>query len=180
MGYIGGFDQFVLGLVQGLPAGLRSVMVFITHAGSPPVFVVLLLGITAVAYKRKMKQLLVTSVFVLMTLPLASILKTVTHRLRPDTPYVQSMLLKTYSFPSGHAYISLVVGGFMAYLAWRYLGNAWRWPVISGLVLLIFLVGLSRVYLGAHFPSDVLGGWLLGLMVLVFIRFALVSRLLRS
>jgi len=180
MGYIGWFDQFVLGLVHGLPAGLLPVMVFITHAGSPPVFTALLLGITALAYKRKMKQLFITSVFVLMTLPLASILKTVTHRLRPDTPYVQSMLLKTYSFPSGHAYISLVVGGFMAYLAWRYMRTPWRWPVISGLVLLIFLVGLSRVYLGAHFPSDVLGGWLLGLIVLVFIRFALVSRLLRS
>lgn len=179
MGYIGAFDQSVLSIVHRLPSGLHLFMVIVTNAGSPPVFIAVLLGVIAYAYMHKNKTMLIAATITLLTLPLASILKMVTHRLRPDTPYVQSMVLKTYSFPSGHAYISFVVGGFLIYWIWRTLHTNWKWAAISSLVTLILLVGLSRVYLGAHFPSDVLGGWLLALLVLAFIRFAVISRLLR-
>jgi len=63
------------------------------------------------------------------------------------------------SFPSGHAQQSLAIGGYLGFLARR----AWVWVVVAALALLI---SISRIYLGVHFPQDILGGWLIGLLLL--------------
>lgn len=69
----------------------------------------------------------------------------------------------SYGIPSTHASDSLAVWGYLAYR----LSKGWLW-VVSCVV--IFMIGLSRLYLGVHFPTDVLGGWLLGLiMIAVFL-----------
>jgi len=65
-----------------------------------------------------------------------------------------------YGLPSGHSQSSVVVWGFLA----RYLRKQWAWILA---ILLMVLVGFSRVYLGVHFPTDVLGGWALGAMILI-------------
>ena len=71
----------------------------------------------------------------------------------------------TYGFPSGHSQNALVVWGRLA--VWL----KGRWTKI-GLGVLIFLISLSRMYLGVHFPTDVLGGWLIGgLLLWALIRF---------
>jgi len=70
----------------------------------------------------------------------------------------------SYGIPSTHSSNSLA---FWGYLAYRFRKN-WLW-IVSG--VLIFLIGLSRMYLGVHFPQDVLGGWLLGTIVAyLFVR----------
>ncbi len=166
MGYIGQFDQVILHAVNKLPSSLHFFMLFITTIGSPLPCVIILLIAIWLAFRSKNKQALAAEIVLLLAMPLASIVKDITKRVRPDTPYVQSMLIKSYSFPSGHAYASLIVFGLLAYSAWFTMKSNWKWPLIVCLLLLIILVGLSRVYLGAHFPSDVLGGWLLGGMVL--------------
>ena len=89
-------------------------------------------------------------------------IKVLTRRKRPDTLYVESMRFKHFSFPSGHAYGSFLTYGFLAYLA-----ASWPGYVIAG--VLIFLIGLSRLYLGAHFPSDVVGGWALAAIALTVV-----------
>ena len=62
----------------------------------------------------------------------------------------------TFSFPSGHAMGSATLACVLIALAW---GTRWRWPVLVLAGAFAFAVGLSRVYLGVHYPSDILAGW---------------------
>ncbi|HEX2203523.1 MAG TPA: phosphatase PAP2 family protein [Longimicrobium sp.] len=62
----------------------------------------------------------------------------------------------TYSFPSGHAMGSMAFVAALAVLAWP---TRWRWWAIAAGGVFTFLVGFSRVYLGVHYPSDVVAGW---------------------
>ena len=62
----------------------------------------------------------------------------------------------SFSFPSGHAMGSATLACVLILLAWR---TRWRWPVVAAMLLFVAMVGLSRVYLGVHYPSDILAGW---------------------
>ncbi|WP_372013317.1 phosphatase PAP2 family protein [Pseudoxanthomonas sp. 10H] len=66
----------------------------------------------------------------------------------------------TFSFPSGHAMGSMTLAAVVVLLAWP---GRWRWPVLVAALAFTGLVGLSRLYLGVHYPSDVLAGWAAGL-----------------
>jgi prepilin signal peptidase PulO-like enzyme (type II secretory pathway) len=73
-----------------------------------------------------------------------------------------------YSFPSGHSMASMVFYGFLIYLIYLNIkSKKIKISLICFLVLLIMLIGLSRIYLGVHYPSDVCGGFLMGLAYLV-------------
>ena len=86
-------------------------------------------------------------------------LKLAFHRLRPD-PFFGGAKPTTYSFPSGHALISFCFYGLIAGMLSFYLEKRWQ-RVLSWCVAgtLIALIGLSRIYLGVHWPSDVLAGY---------------------
>jgi undecaprenyl-diphosphatase len=112
--------------------------------------------------------------FAMVAYAFGGLLKEFIHRTRPDTVYVTAMKFKSYSFPSAHALGATIIFGLLAYLAHRNLPPPWN-LVCPGLLLgLIFLIGVSRIYLGAHYPSDVIGGWLLGSAVLfLIVKYAL-------
>lgn len=77
-------------------------------------------------------------------------------RSRPD-PALAHVLEHSPAFPSAHAMGSMALACVVIWLAWP---TRWRWPVAAGMLLFALLVGVSRMYLGVHHPSDVLAGWL--------------------
>ena len=77
-----------------------------------------------------------------------------------------------YSFPSGHTAISTVVYGYLIYLIYNYVSNKkLKYVLISILSIIILIVGLTRIYLGVHYTSDVLGGYLLGISYLLIFTY---------
>ena len=77
-----------------------------------------------------------------------------------------------YSFPSGHAAISTVVYGYLIYLIYNYVSNKkLKYVLISILSIIVLVVGLTRIYLGVHYTSDVLGGYLLGISYLLIFTY---------
>jgi undecaprenyl-diphosphatase len=115
-----------------------------------------------------------------LTISLASIgnslLKIGFARARPEL--IEPIVVERgFSFPSGHAALSMVAYGVVAVLIWRSSIAPWaRRAAVALLGLIILAVGLSRVWLGVHYPTDVLAGWTLGaLVVLLFARFSRVA-----
>jgi membrane-associated phospholipid phosphatase len=92
-------------------------------------------------------------------------------RMRPDL-WLSITPETTYSFPSGHAMGSATLGVAVILLCWP---TRWRWPVTIVSLIFVLLVGVSRVYLGVHYPSDILAGWTAAI-AWTFGMYALVDR----
>lgn len=88
------------------------------------------------------------------------VIKILFHRARPDGGLGVE---NTFSFPSGHALIATAFYGFLVYYFWRVAKNkAQKYLCLGVGLFLILLIGASRLYLGAHYFSDVIGGYILG------------------
>ena len=100
------------------------------------------------------------------------ILKNIVQRPRPNE--LRLIDEKGYSFPSGHSMISMAFYGFIIYLIYKNMQNKYiKWTVISILSVLIILIGISRIYLGVHYTTDVLAGFLISIAYLnIVISFA--------
>lgn len=122
------------------------------------------LGLAVLAADYQMSWL---SAGVLLLLPLSEIIKMVFKRQRPESIYVEHTRIRSYSFPSGHAYSAALGSGYLIVWLTQLLSGGWL--VVAGVGLVVFglTVAGSRIYLGAHFPTDVIAGLLLGVTVLV-------------
>lgn len=106
----------------------------------------------------------------LVSIPLNLWVKTWFDRERPGEKEVRVDVLGNrfdeYSYPSGHAMVSAAFYGFLSFLVFIYMRAYWfREPLVIGLALLPVGIGLSRIYLGDHWFSDVVGGWAFGLAI---------------
>jgi membrane-associated phospholipid phosphatase len=103
-----------------------------------------------------------------LTSPISSGLKLIVGRPRPTADLVLVFRVEPgNSFPSGHAFFAVLFWGLLAYFALtRLQRRSYRMLVLSGSLAMILLTGASRVYLGAHWPSDVLGGYIFGALFL--------------
>lgn len=92
--------------------------------------------------------------------------KVILHRLRPEG--IASVVEHSFSYPSGHATIAVAFYGFVVYLIWRYTKlRKIRLGVLFPVLLVIVTIGFSRLYLGVHYLSDVMAGYLVGFLWLV-------------
>jgi membrane-associated phospholipid phosphatase len=144
--------------------GWTSFFERVTWLGNVPVLVAATAGAAALlAWKRRRMELLLLMLAVVGTEILTLGLKLGFHRERPffSDPLASE---SSYSFPSGHASVSLAVYGTIAFIAARNLANVRaRLAVLVAAGILILLIGISRLYLGVHFLTDVIAGFSLGL-----------------
>jgi membrane-associated phospholipid phosphatase len=154
-----GFDLSVRAAIHGwaFPA-LTAAMRLITTLGSEYFLVPLAVFLVWRLEKRgerKTAYLLVAGI--LTAEAVLQLLKVLIHRPRPEL-FFGLVPAETYSFPSGHAFVPAVYFGILAGI----LGAGARWR--AAVVVLAALLGFSRVYLGYHYPSDVVAGWALAVV----------------
>lgn len=161
------FDQTIQSGLRGrLPAGLTSFFKAITIFGNTSTQI----GLVALAVvlfwlkQWKAESLLMLGNGLVTSLAIVG-LKEVYQRPRPILPHLAEA--SGYSFPSGHALGAMVIFGSLFIIAWQRLPkSALKNGLLGLLATLIVLVGVSRIYLGVHYPSDVLAGFLVGYAIL--------------
>jgi membrane-associated phospholipid phosphatase len=163
------FDQTTAEQIQKLPSSWLPLMKSLSWLGEP----IIVLAIGAVSFALSVKQSLDAEAraFIMAAIAfwLGILLKFGLRRRRPNDIDIKTFGLQSYSFPSGHAFGPVIFYGLIAYLDFNYLSSPLNIVITLGIVFLIFLIGISRVYLRIHYPSDVIVGWILGLIFLVVI-----------
>jgi undecaprenyl-diphosphatase len=149
-------------LIQGMESpGLTLLMKVFTSIGSTSIVVTLALSALLFLYfvLHHRYELIFFISIVAGTAIINHILKLCFVRQRPD---LHRLIQETgYSFPSGHSMEAFALYASLAFLLWRHLSTRiGRSIVIILCVVMIILIGMSRIYLGVHYPSDVIGGYL--------------------
>ena len=138
-------------------------MKFFTNAGDPVAVVVLsavVLAVLALVIRHRGEAMLFAAVVAGAGI-LNQILKVGFHR---DRPAFHRLIEQAgYAFPSGHSMSAFAFYGAVAYLFWRHIPTRWgRGLMILAGTVMTAAIGVSRIYLGVHYPSDVIGGYLAG------------------
>ncbi len=151
-------DQTILTTInQQSTQGLDSFFVTFTELGGLIGVVAITAGILALLLlRKKYRAATIVAAGVGGAALINIILKAIFERPRPDL-WDQLIVEHSFSFPSGHAMASSALAFSIIALFWN---TRYRWFVVAGALLYILLIGLSRLYLGVHYPTDVLAGWL--------------------
>ncbi len=137
---------------------------FITNFGGA-IFLIIATIILFILIKNKKIGFSIISNLVIVTI-LNQSLKNILQRPRPNEFRIVEET--GYSFPSGHSMASMAFYGYLIYLIYKYVKNKYlKWTLIVLLGILICTIGISRIYLGVHYTSDVLGGFLISISYLV-------------
>ena len=143
---------------------LTVIMKVITNLSSAYVLIAITLG-TLIFIKNKKVGLCVAGNLIIATL-LNQLLKYIIQRPRPDG--YRLIAESGYSFPSGHSMVSMAFYGLMIYLIWKMVKNKKIKYISCGILgLLIPMIGFSRIYLGVHYASDVIGGFAISIVYLL-------------
>ena len=158
------FDtRFLLQIHQFSNPALDRVMLAITRLGNPEIvvpFTILLCFL--LLWKNYKTEAIFFFVNACGGAVLSDVLKLTFQKPRPDL-WPQLISEMTFSYPSGHALGAMVLYGFFSYvLAQRY--SRWAIAFYGIAALLIVAIGFSRLYLGVHWPTDVVGGYSVGLL----------------
>lgn len=174
---LAGFDSRIQTFLRGnFPELATLFWTKITLLGNVAVLLPICLATAIFCYRKKWK---IESYFILVSFAamgvLSTALKSIYQRPRPSIEW----LIDTtgYSFPSWHAASTLMVAGVLAILIQQHLKKpSLRRLSQLGVIVLALLVGVSRIYVGVHYPTDIIGGWLLA-TTLLYIFFPYYDRL---
>jgi len=164
------FDTVITRAIQSGHSDTRDYLAFlITTLGNGAFLTLLCIASACFLNRYKRPRAALFSLLTLLGLPLNMLLKQIVHRPRPIDTLVRILFYERGdSFPSGHAMGSTIVYGFLAYLAWTYIKDPARrrfWTTV--LILTPIAISFSRIYIGAHWFSDIVGAWIFGLIVLL-------------
>ena len=143
---------------------ITAIMKFITNFGDEIAIIVFTIVAIIVARNKKVKIAIAVNV-VLIAL-LNNIIKLIIKRPRPEGFNI--ITESGFSFPSGHSMVSTAFYGLFIYLAYKYINNKkLKYFICIVLSILIVLICISRVYLGVHYGSDVIAGFVLSIAYLI-------------
>lgn len=172
---IGGFDRVIIDAVQGMEAPrLTSTMQVFTALGDTKVVMLLIVAVTVFLLLglRNRRQAYFFFFAMIGTGVLNQTMKSIIKRARPEFHRLAEAV--GYSFPSGHTMMSFSFYALLTFLLWRHIRSAaGRFFLVIFSIFMFGMIAVSRIYLGVHYPSDILGGvfasafWLT-LMALLF------------
>lgn len=164
-----GFDQRVFGFLRGhINPANNDIMLFFTFLGTHKFLIPANLVLIMYFLIRKHKWYAIkVPAIALSSLFLMFGLKHLFHRTRPDVPLL--FHAEGLSFPSGHALFSVTFYGLLVYIIYKSVDHGFlKWSLIFLLVILTLIIGFSRVYLRVHYATDVVAGFCVGIIWLVF------------
>lgn len=167
------FDSSIISTVQGWENDtLTSIAKFLTMIGSSKILIPALIVLAVILFVllKHRKELVLLLGGMLGSTLLNHLLKDIYKRARPDIHRIAEEV--GYSFPSGHSMAAFTFYFLITYLLWRHIHlRRWRIVLLLFSAFMIIAIGLSRVYLGVHYPSDVLAGyWVSACWVALCIR----------
>lgn len=145
---------------------LDRLATLLTSLGGPGVILVITLLVALVLYRRHPRAMTMLLLSVGGAAIINVVLKTAIHRVRPAL-WAQVVTEKSFSFPSGHAMASSALAFSLIFIAWH---TRWRWYALILGLLYVVIIGLTRLYLGVHFPTDVIGGWIVSFAWVALVR----------
>ncbi len=160
----GYWDQVIQSWVHGLATPMMTqVMLGLSWMGSTFALVPAVALAAGLLWWRRMKEDAVLVVAAALGgVALNEVLKLYFKRLRPDVAWA-FVHEQSFSFPSGHSVLAMVMYGIIVYKTLDKLRNRWaKAALIVGALLMVVGIGVSRVYLGVHYPSDVAAGYFVG------------------
>ena len=167
-------DLRIQSVVHGYASpNLTRVMLALTWIGSPSLLLPGTAVIAAFLWWRRLHRDTVTFLIAMTgTGILIVVLKLYFRRLRPDIPWAL-VDENSFSFPSGHSIVAVVLYGSLLVLGLLHLCTSWERLAVSVVMVVTVLgIGLSRIYLGIHYPSDVAAGYLVGCIWLATVTLA--------
>jgi undecaprenyl-diphosphatase len=163
------FDYRVFDYMKGFVSEQNNrLMLFITYLGKHDFLIpanIALIVFFIFIKKHRWFSIKIPAI-ALSSLALMLTLKNLFGRNRPDIPLLEEA--KGLSFPSGHALMSVTFYGLLIYVIWNTVKLKWlKWLLTIFFIILIFMIGVSRIYLRVHYPSDVIAGFAVGSLWLV-------------
>ena len=165
------FDNMIFEFIHNLRSpSVTAAVIFITDLGDLTAYCIMMPAIAVLLYYRGHHRwkLSLQALIVLASASLLNvIIKEIISRPRPLED-MRLVVAHSYSFPSGHSMSAIAFYGFAIYLSYKYIPNKFiKVLLIVVQALLILSIGLSRVYLGVHYPTDVVAGFIGGLFWLI-------------